>query len=1002
VPDQDGTSDTSRPILPNPRKISMKSKRSPRSSRDLGDNSPSRRASIIRLCLSGTVILSAAASAAASSSTWDGGSFVNELWSTADNWTGNTAPVTGADLIFDGETQLTPMNDLDTDFEVGAPATFAVNSITFPSTAGDFYLTGNAIDLGAGKAITNNSPKLQIFGMPIQVDEDLTNGLVVNTAVGDVEFNSLALRNGFNEFLDKTGPGTLTINGPLIGADTFQPRVQQGTLVAAASGNLFFNVTISAGATLRTMQAGNGVIHNGGAVTVNGTLDLAEGATEDIGNLSGSGIVKSHGVAGTTSLLGLRSSANNTFSGSIQDSPDGGATSLRVGLQATSGSIFTAASKLTLSGANTYTGNTILGQNSGLVSLELTNTSSMKFKIGANNVNTKITGAFPQTTGTVMLNGVFNIDLSSAARVHNNSWTLVDVSNLNETYGANFQLAAPFTESSPGVWTYNDGLVPSGAWTFTESTGVLMFQEGAGRPPVTTWDGGGADDLWSNAANWDTQPFTSDDLIFAGNTKTTNTNDLDTDYDTGTASLGTFVIDSIQFAPTAGAFTLQGNAIDYSNRTIVNNSPNTQTFNLQLQIDEDIGGLTVNAAAGDVVLNNLALRNGFNETLLKTGTHTLYVNGPLTGPDTFAPQVNQGTMEASSSGNLFFSVSIAAGATLRTGGAAPNGVIHNGGTVTVNGTLDLAQGVNEDIGNLTGSGVVTSQGAAGTTSTLRVRAGSSNTFSGSLQDSPSGGATAFQLGLNAASADTGIVTLSGVNTHTGDTTFNQTAVSLVLADTGSMKFVPKSNGVCNKIATLAPQATGTLTLNGTFNIDLAGAEIANGNTWQIVDSALIPTTTFGATFAIAGFTESSNVWTKVNGNNTWTFSEATGALSLVVAGTGGNYSSWASANGIAGQPSSSDFDKDGLSNLIEYALGKSPTASSVPAGTYTGSVVSFSKGTEAVANGDVTWAIQESDDLGATDAWQTVTPTVNNSTTISYTLPTGKPKVFVRLVVQQP
>jgi autotransporter-associated beta strand protein len=578
----------------------------------------------------------------------------------------------------------------------------------------------------------------------------------------------------------------------------------------------------------------------------------------------------------------------------------------------------------------------------------------------------------------------------------------VDVTNLRETYGASFNLAAPFAEVAPGVWTYNDGLTPSGLWTFTESTGVLMFQESSGRPPVTTWDGGGADDLWSNAVNWDTPPLTNDDLIFDGNTQLTNTNDLDTAFDTGTLTIGAFVIDSIQFAPTAGAFTLQGNAIDYSNRTIINNSPNTQTFNLQLQIDEDIGGLTVNTAAGDVVLNNLALRNGFNETLLKTGTHTLYVNGPLTGADTFAPQVNQGTMVASSSGNLFFGVSIAAGATLRTGGTAVNGVIHNGGTVSVNGTLNLAQGVNEDIGNLNGSGVVTSQGTAGTTSTLRLRAGSNHTFSGSLQDSPVGGATALQLGLNATTTDAGILTLSGANTHTGNTTFNQTTVSLVLADTGSMKFVPGANGVCNKIAAAAAQTTGTLTLNGAFNIDLSGAAAGNGNAWQLVDSTLIPTTTFGATFAVPGFTESANVWTKVDGNNTWTFRESTGALSLAVAGAGGNYNTWANANGIAGQPASGDFDNDGLTNLIEYALGKSPTASSTPAGVLASGAVSFSKGADAVANGDVTWAIQESDDLGVADAWQTVTPTVNNSATISYTLPTAKPKVFVRLVVEQP
>jgi hypothetical protein len=150
------------------------------------------------------------------------------------------------------------------------------------------------------------------------------------------------------------------------------------------------------------------------------------------------------------------------------------------------------------------------------------------------------------------------------------------------------------------------------------------------------------------------------------------------------------------------------------------------------------------------------------------------------------------------------------------------------------------------------------------------------------------------------------------------------------------------------------------------------------------------------------FAKSGDVWTRVDGSKTWTFSQATGVLSLAVAGGTSNYSTWATANGISGQPASGDHDHDGLTNLVEYALGKSPTASSVPAGTYSGSAVSFSKGAEAVANGDVTWAIEESDDLGVTDPWTTVTPSVNNSTTISYTPPGGMPKVFVRLVVAQP
>jgi hypothetical protein len=929
-----------------------------------------------------------------------------------------------------------------------------------------------------------------------------------------------------------------------------------------AGGNLFFNATVNAGTTLRTGGASaNGVIHNGGMLTANGTVELAQGVNEDVGNLTGSGTITSRGTAGTTSTLALRSSSNNTFSGVIQDGADGGATSLRVGLQATSGSISTAAGKLTLSGSHTYTGNTILGQNSGLVSLALTNASSMKFKIGDNNVNTKIVGLFPQATGTVTLDGTFNIDLGSAVRVHNNSWTLVDVTNLNETYGENFNVAAPFAESSAGVWTYNDGQLPDGTWTFTESTGVLTFQEAVGRPPVTTWDGSGTDDLWSNADNWDVEPLTNDDLVFDGSTQTTNTNDLDTGYDSGTLTIGAFAIDSIQFAPTAGAFTLQGNAIDYSNRTITNNSPNTQTFDLQLQIDEDVGGLTVNTAAGDVVINSLSLRNGFGAAITKTGSNKLVINGPLVGADTFSLALNSGSMEVNTNGNLFFGGTIAAGTTLTTGGTSPNGVLHNGASYTVNGTLDLAQSVQEDVGSFLGSGTITNHGTSGTTSTMVTRSTVSRTFSGTIKDGAAGGTTALQVGA-AGGTEAGVLTLSGANTYSGDTTLGQTEASLLLSGTGSLRFNPAASGVSNKITGTAPQVTGTVQLDGRFFVDLSGAAVADGNSWtlvdvanlnetfgptfQLVNSAYVPATTYlinsgtgtfgsfgeddalatggnnysntnsidmsavtnpapqevyqsersgnftynftglgaGASYKIrlhfaeiyhntagarmfnvlingstvlsnfdilatAGaknkaiiqeftvpanlggsisvqfvtvtdnakvsgieiepvggpsgstFTEAADVWTMVDGANTWTFSEATGMLSISTGG-GANYASWASANGIAGQPASGDFDNDGLSNLIEYALGKSPTSSSVPAGSYAGGIVSFSKGVEAVANGDVTWAIQESDDLGVTDAWQAITPTVNNSTTISYTLPTAKPKVFVRLVVEQP
>lgn len=127
--------------------------------------------------------------------------------------------------------------------------------------------------------------------------------------------------------------------------------------------------------------------------------------------------------------------------------------------------------------------------------------------------------------------------------------------------------------------------------------------------------------------------------------------------------------------------------------------------------------------------------------------------------------------------------------------------------------------------------------------------------------------------------------------------------------------------------------------------------------------------------------------------------DQTGNLKIQAVGSSaGSYSTWASTNNVTGGVNG-DSDQDGISNLVEYALDLNPAGSDGSAGDFTGGTMSFSKRPEAVTNGDVTYAIQESDDLGLTDPWQVVTPTSNTATTISYTLPTGVTRKFARLVV---
>lgn len=207
---------------------------------------------------------------------------------------------------------------------------------------------------------------------------------------------------------------------------------------------------------------------------------------------------------------------------------------------------------------------------------------------------------------------------------------------------------------------------------------------------------------------------------------------------------------------------------------------------------------------------------------------------------------------------------------------------------------------------------------------------------------------------------------------------------------GKLTFHPAANGISNKLT-----GPGTAELKGTFEINLAGASIANGNQWTLVDVA---TANYDATtFSVAGFDElTEGIWTKVDGGKTWTFSQADGKLTLAVSG----YAQWAATNNVL-LGENGDDDKDGISNLVEYALGLNPQASSAPAGTLVGKLLTFTKGTEAKTAGDVTYVIETSTTLAA-GSW---TPAAATETTddISYLLPTDPGgKLFARLKVTKP
>lgn len=134
-------------------------------------------------------------------------------------------------------------------------------------------------------------------------------------------------------------------------------------------------------------------------------------------------------------------------------------------------------------------------------------------------------------------------------------------------------------------------------------------------------------------------------------------------------------------------------------------------------------------------------------------------------------------------------------------------------------------------------------------------------------------------------------------------------------------------------------------------------------------------------------------------------SRITGSGTLTVTGSG--FGTWiagtfANGNTVPGdkQGPNDDPDNDGIDNLTEYAVANlDPTVGNGSVGTFTGLTLSFAK--RQPLAGDISYSIEESTDLGISDAWAPVAPPVNDDTTISYTLPSGPAKEFLRLKVVQ-
>ena len=200
----------------------------------------------------------------AGTSTWTGlGTDSN--WMTADNWSGNTLPQAGYDLVFpEGAAQIAAS---DNNF----PAGTSFNSITIESAG--YELAGNAISLTADIDTTYTSGTSSD-----SIATDLNSGIVSVAAGGTLDLGGVISGSAG---LDLSGGGTLDLQG----VNTYTGT----TTVNGPTTSLLVDGTIDSTGTVE---------NNGGVLGGNGTI----GSVNSVGGTLGAGDLAGPGALNTGTL----------------------------------------------------------------------------------------------------------------------------------------------------------------------------------------------------------------------------------------------------------------------------------------------------------------------------------------------------------------------------------------------------------------------------------------------------------------------------------------------------------------------------------------------------------------------------------------------------------------------------------------------------------------------------------------------------------------------------